>query len=66
MRQGAPLSPTLFINAMEIVSPKLNDASKPGGGIIPCWSSGQAMEIKHILFADDILVLTNGGKPFFY
>lgn len=65
LRQGDPLSPSLFIIVMEILSRKLNKASKPGGGAMPYWTSLRALEVNHILYADDILLFSNGGKTSF-
>lgn len=61
VRQGDPLSPTLFIIAMEWFSKSLNQAID-NDTIQPYKTLNRADIISHLLFADDILLFTNGDK----
>ncbi|RVX18253.1 hypothetical protein CK203_006485 [Vitis vinifera] len=58
LRQGDPLSPYLFVIAMEVFSCLLRRAIS--GGFLYGWRvrgrSGQGTPISHLLFADDTLV----------
>ena len=57
LRQGCPLSPLLFILLLEGLSLLLKD-SKTAGKIIGIKVS-RMVRIFHILFVDDILIMTN-------
>ena len=58
LRQGDPLSPYLFVIAMEVFSSMLRRAIS--GGFLSGWRvrgrSGEGFQISHLLFADDALV----------
>ena len=58
LRQGDPLSPYLFVLGMEVFS-LMTDKAKMGGFLIGYnikGRNGVAMNISHLLFADDTLV----------
>ncbi|KAL9667444.1 hypothetical protein QQ045_001803 [Rhodiola kirilowii] len=61
VRQGDPLSPTLFIVCMEAFSRLLQDqvALKK---IYPYFVKVGALVVSHLLYADDMLIFTNGHK----
>lgn len=59
VRQGDPLSPSLFIVAMEWFSKYLNDAMI-SEIILPYRTLHRAINISHLMFADDLLVFSNG------
>ncbi|KAL9660803.1 hypothetical protein QQ045_025621 [Rhodiola kirilowii] len=61
VRQGDPLSPTLFVLAMEWLSKSLNDAVKRGD-IWRYYTCPRAIAVNHLLFADDLLLFTSGAK----
>ncbi|KAL9686221.1 hypothetical protein QQ045_023676 [Rhodiola kirilowii] len=61
VRQGDPLSPSLFILAMEFFSKSLNSAVSMGK-IRPYRTKGCRPQIHHLLYADDLLIFTNGHK----
>ncbi|KAJ9696951.1 hypothetical protein PVL29_008942 [Vitis rotundifolia] len=58
LRQGDPLSPYLFVIAMEVFSCMVGRAIS--GGFLSGWKvggrSGLGLQISHLLFADDTLV----------
>ena len=58
LRQGDPLSPYLFVIAMEVFSCLLRRAIS--GGFLSGWKvrgrSGEGILISHLLFVDDTLV----------
>ena len=58
LRQGDPLSPYLFVIAMEVFSSMMRRAIS--GGYLAGWKvsggRGEGMHISHLLFADDTLV----------
>ncbi|KAL9679888.1 hypothetical protein QQ045_017759 [Rhodiola kirilowii] len=61
VRQGDPLSPSLFVIAMEWLSRVLN-ASVDHGVVQPFFPKRRAVRVSHLLFADDLLIFTNGAK----
>jgi hypothetical protein len=58
LRQGCPLSPLLFILVMEALSLLLKTGQAEGklSGI----KVSRTIKILHLLFADDVLIMTNG------
>ncbi|RVW30599.1 LINE-1 reverse transcriptase-like [Vitis vinifera] len=64
LRQGDPLSPYLFVIAMEVFSAFLKRAVE-GGYLSGCRVKGRSEEgvlISHLLFADDTLVFCNPSQ----
>lgn len=59
LRQGDPLSSSLFIIAQEALSRQINFLSDIGD-ICSYKSSSLSNSITHLLFADDLLLFTNG------
>ncbi|CAL9237898.1 unnamed protein product [Arabidopsis halleri] len=60
LRQGDPLSPYLFIIIMEALSKLLEDAA--ANGRIELHPKCSNPMITHLLFADDLLVFSNGSR----
>ncbi|KAL9664302.1 hypothetical protein QQ045_019701 [Rhodiola kirilowii] len=61
LRQGDPLSPILFVIAMEWLTKDINHAVSEG--FIQGYYTGVGgRHMKSLLFADDILIFTNGCK----
>jgi hypothetical protein len=58
LRQGCPLSPLLFILAMEALSLLLKSGQAEGK--ISGIKVSRTIKILHLLFADDVLIMTNG------
>ncbi|XP_042980144.1 uncharacterized protein LOC122310314 [Carya illinoinensis] len=61
LRQGDPLSPYLFILVEEILSRMIKQQIQLGK-IKPFYHPRGAPIVSHLLYADDIVIFTNGGK----
>ncbi|CAM8943762.1 unnamed protein product [Rhodiola kirilowii] len=61
VRQGDPLSPSLFLICMESFS-RLLQHHTSAGTIQSYFTKVGALQISHLLYADDILLFTNGSK----
>ncbi|CAM8940592.1 unnamed protein product [Rhodiola kirilowii] len=61
VRQGDPLSPSLFVIAMEYFSRMINNAvlSKT---IRPYQTKGNSTLVHHLMYADDLLIFSNDHK----
>ncbi|KAL9690772.1 hypothetical protein QQ045_011182 [Rhodiola kirilowii] len=59
--QGDPLSPSLFVVAMEWFS-RVMKAGDQFGVLKPYITKRPSIRINHLLFADDLLIFTNGAK----
>jgi len=57
IRQGCPLSPLLFILVMEALSLLLKDSQN--ARLLTGIKVSQTMRMLHILFVDDVLIMTN-------
>ena len=60
LRQGCPLSPLLFLLAVEGLSQLINDAQRKG--TIQGLEVETNLKITHLLFMDDILLFTSGRR----
>lgn len=60
LRQGDPLSPYLFVLAMEIFSRLL--ASRFDSGYIRYHPNTEELKISHLMFADDVMIYFNGDS----
>ena len=56
LRQGCPLSPLLFILVMEGLSLLLKEIQSVG--LLTGMSVSRSLKILHILFVDDVVILT--------
>ncbi|KAL9687628.1 hypothetical protein QQ045_032033 [Rhodiola kirilowii] len=61
VRQGDPLSPSLFILSMEYFSRLINH-SIIHRKVIPYQVKGTCTNIQHLLYADDLLIFSSGMK----
>ncbi|KAL9678206.1 hypothetical protein QQ045_016045 [Rhodiola kirilowii] len=59
VRQGDPLSPSLFIIAMDYLS-KLINAGMNRRQLLPFKVEGCKSHIHHLMYADDLLLFSNG------
>ena len=64
LRQGDSLFPYLFILAMKTLSCLLSRAKEDGfiNGFLVGGKSGVGVEMSHLLFADDTLILCDTSK----
>lgn len=60
LRQGDPLSPYLFVLAMEVLSRLLS--YNFNAGYIAYRPRTEELEISHLMFADDIMIFFDGGE----
>ena len=60
LRQGDPLSPYLFVLAMEVLSKLLS--SRFQAGYITYHPKTEELGISHLMFADDIMIFFDGGE----
>ncbi|KAG7585341.1 Reverse transcriptase domain [Arabidopsis thaliana x Arabidopsis arenosa] len=60
LRQGDPLSPYLFVLAMEVFSRLL--VSRFESGYISYHPKASALDISHLMFADDVMVFFDGSS----
>ena len=58
MRQGDPLSPYLFVIAMNVLSNLLNAAVKYG--VFSYHPKCKKIKLTHLSFADDLLIFSKG------
>lgn len=61
LRQGDPLSPSLFILAEEVLSRGLSRLGR-SGGVLPFSVPRGCLSITHLLFADDTIIFVNGAQ----
>ncbi|KAL9683059.1 hypothetical protein QQ045_014873 [Rhodiola kirilowii] len=61
VRQGDPLSPSLFVICMEVFSRMIHHGGR-SGRIEPFFTKTGVVQISHLLYADDMLIFTNGLK----
>lgn len=63
MRQGDPLSPLLFVLAQQILTASLK--AQISKSLITGYKVGSGEQtISHLLYADDVLIFTNGSENF--
>ncbi|KAG7579142.1 Reverse transcriptase domain [Arabidopsis thaliana x Arabidopsis arenosa] len=60
LRQGDPLSPYLFVLAMEVFSNLLH--SRYAAGYIHYHPKASDLNISHLMFADDVMIFFDGGS----
>lgn len=60
LRQGDPLSPYLFVLAMEVFSRLLK--SRYESGYIEYHPNAKPVDISHLMFADDVMVFYDGSS----
>lgn len=59
LRQGDPLSPYLFVIAMNCLSYMLNDAASQGR--LKYHPNCKSLKLTHLSFADDLLIFIDGS-----
>ncbi|KAH1055514.1 hypothetical protein J1N35_033579 [Gossypium stocksii] len=62
VRQGDPLSPFLFVIAMEVLSRLLEIAARQG--IFKFHPKCSKVKLTHLIFADDLLIFVKGSMDF--
>ncbi|KAG7582900.1 Reverse transcriptase domain [Arabidopsis suecica] len=60
LRQGDPLSPYLFVLAMEVFSKLMN--SRFDSGYISYHPKTEDLKISHLMFADDVMIFFDGSS----
>lgn len=60
LRQGDPLSPYLFVLAMEVFSKLLH--SRFAAGYMHYHPKASDLSISHLMFADDVMIFFDGGS----
>ncbi|XP_070036364.1 secreted RxLR effector protein 78-like [Nicotiana tomentosiformis] len=61
LKQGDPISPSLFILAAEVLSRSLN-ALHESADFVPFTMSSRDPLINHLVYADDIVIFTGGNN----
>lgn len=61
LKQGDPLSPTLFIIVVEVLSRSLNSLYR-NPKFIPFSIPANVPRINHLAYADDIVIFCSGGS----
>lgn len=61
LRQGDPLSPLLFVLVVDVLSTMLNYALN-SGVLQGVMLGNMGVKMCHLQYADDLLILTNGGR----
>lgn len=64
VRQGDPLSPSIFILAMNYLSHMINN-NVMERKIVPYGTNNGYSNVHHLMYADDLLVFSNGAKKSF-
>ena len=59
VQQGDPLSPYIFVIAMDVLSKLLDGAATCG--VFSCHPKCKRFKLTHLCFADDLLIFTKGN-----